>query len=330
MMKAGLCYDLRKEYLAKGYGEEETAEFDKAETVEAIEEALQCAGYETERIGGITHLVQRLSAGNHWDIVFNIAEGMKGIGREAQVPALLDAYGIPYTFSDPLVLALTLHKGMTKRVVRDFGIPTADFIVVEEIESLNEMPLRFPLFVKPVSEGTGKGIGDSSVVMDREILRFFCTELLRKFQQPVLVERYLPGREFTVGIIGTGEKAESLPVMEILLKDRAKKNSYSYENKQNYREFVEYRLIDDTPARVSSDIALKAWRCLGCRDAGRVDIRLDEYGTPNFIEVNPLAGLNPIDSDLPIICFMAGISYQTLIERIMESALERVYIPDRV
>ena len=323
-MRVGLTYDLRSEYLAMGYGKEETAEFDKEDTVEAIEGELKALGYETERIGNVLTLTKLLALGKTWEIVFNVAEGMNGIGREAQVPALLDAFSIPYTFSDPMVLALTLHKAMTKRVVRDCGVPTAGFAVVESAEDIGEVKLSFPLFVKPVGEGTGKGIGAASRVGSAGELAAVCRELLERFQQPVLVERFLPGREFTVGVLGTGKKAEALPVMEILLREKAQKDAYSYENKQNYKELVDYRLIDGDLAARCADVALRAWGCLGCRDAGRVDLRLDEGGVPNFIEVNPLAGLNPVDSDLPIICRLAGIRYRELIGRIMESAVERV------
>jgi D-alanine-D-alanine ligase len=151
-----------------------------------------------------------------------------------------------------------------------------------------------------------------------------CLELLGRFRQAVLVERYLPGREFTVGVLGTGKKAEALPVMEILLKVKAQKGAYSYENKQNYREVVDYRLIDGELAGLCADVSLRAWRCLGCRDAGRVDLRLDERGAPNFIEVNPLAGLNPVDSDLPIMCRLIGRPYEALIGDIVRSAIDRI------
>ncbi|MEK7244000.1 MAG: D-alanine--D-alanine ligase, partial [Thermodesulfobacteriota bacterium] len=156
-MKIGITYDLRDDYIAEGYTEEETAEFDHPRTIDAIEEALRDLGYETDRIGHLRALTRRLVAGDRWDLVFNIAEGLRGFGREAQVPALLDAWEIPYTFSDPLVLSLTLHKGLTKRVIRDFGIPTPDFAVVETPEEIAAMALPFPLFAKPVAEGTGKG-----------------------------------------------------------------------------------------------------------------------------------------------------------------------------
>ena len=154
-VKIGITYDLRDDYIAEGYTEEETAEFDHPRTIAAIEETLRDLGYETDRIGHLRALTRRLVAGDRWDLVFNIAEGLRGFGREAQVPALLDAWEIPYTFSDPLVLSLTLHKGLTKRVIRDLGIPTPDFAVVETPEEIAAVALPFPLFAKPVAEGTG-------------------------------------------------------------------------------------------------------------------------------------------------------------------------------
>jgi len=150
-MRVGLTYDLRDEYLAMGYGQEETAEFDRISTIEALEGSLRRLGHETDRIGHVRSLAARLVAGDRWDLVFNIAEGLAGIGREAQVPALLDVYGIPYTFSDPLVMSLTLHKGMTKRVLRDGGIPTPAFAEVSTPRDLDKLDLPFPLFAKPVA-----------------------------------------------------------------------------------------------------------------------------------------------------------------------------------
>ena len=130
-MNIGITYDLRDDYLSEGYSYEETAEFDRIDTIDGIDEALQALGHTTDRIGNVKQLVKRLAAGHRWDLVFNIAEGMHGAGREALVPALLDAYRIPYTFSDPFVLTLTLHKGLTKTIIRAAGIRTADFVVVE-------------------------------------------------------------------------------------------------------------------------------------------------------------------------------------------------------
>lgn len=329
-MRIGLTYDLRPEYLAAGFGEEETAEFDRPETIEAIELALQALGHETDRIGHVRRLVERLAAGDRWDLVFNIAEGMYGIGREAQVPALLDAYRIPYTFSDPLVMALSLHKGMTKQVVRAAGIPTPDFAVVRDVSELEAVDLPFPVFAKPVAEGTGKGINAASKIRDRENLRAVVRSLLDRYRQPVLVERFLPGREMTVGIWGTGAEAEVIGTMEILLTANAEPEVYSYVNKEECDDRVEYRHPspeEDEEVRHAEAIALAAWRALGCRDAGRIDIRSDETGQPQFLEVNPLAGLHPQHSDLPLICTARGIPFQRLIERIVHSARKRLDSP---
>jgi D-alanine-D-alanine ligase len=332
-MKVGLTYDLRLEYLAAGYSEDETAEFDRPDTIDAIENALSQLGHKPDRIGHAKQLVRRLADGDAWDLVFNIAEGMYGLAREAQVPALLDVYQIPYTFSDPLVMALCLHKGLTKAVVRQAGLPTPDFAVIEERHSAACPPavdLPFPLFAKPAAEGTGKGISPVSKITDRESLARRCAELLAEYRQPVLVETYLPGREFTVGLIGTGANAKVLGTLEILLRPEAEAEVYSYANKENSEELVDYRLVlpeHDPEVRQAEAVALGAWRALGCRDAGRVDLRSDRDGRPHFLEINPLAGLHPSHSDLPMLCTALGISYVTLIDRIVQSALERVHTP---
>ncbi len=322
-MKVGLVYDLRDDYLKMGFGKEETAEFDKPETIAGIESALVALGHQTERIGHAKALVEALAAGKRWDMVFNIAEGMIGMGRESLVPCLCEAYQIPYTFSDPMVLALSLHKGMCKRVIRDLGVPTADFAVVETEADLHAVDLPFPLFVKPVAEGTGKGISDQSLIRDRDQLVSVCKELLGRFEQPVLVETFLSGREFTVGLVGSGPAARVVGGMEVLFNQNVEV-VYSYDNKENYEQKVRYVPITEPAVQKPVyDVALSAWRGLSCRDGGRVDIRMNAKGQPMFIEVNPLAGLNPVHSDLPILARMAGWDYNRLIREIMESAIQR-------
>jgi D-alanine-D-alanine ligase len=326
-MKIGLTYDLRSEYLAMGYSELATAEFDRDDTIEAIESTLRELGYETERIGHAKELAKALTQGRRWDLVFNIAEGLHGIGREAQVPALLDLYNIPYTFSDPLVMSLTLHKGMTKRVLRDAGVPTCDFLVAENEADAAAVTFAPPYFVKPVAEGTGKGITPASIVSGRDELPGAVKELLFAFKQPVLVESFLPGREFTVGIVGTGKKAKAIGSIEVVLLSNAETGVYSYVNKEKCEELVEYRLVlaeEDPVVREAEQIALDAWRILGCRDGGRIDLRCDAAGKPQFIEVNPLAGIHPEHSDLPIICNKKGIPYKVLIGDIVRSAATRI------
>ena len=322
-MTVGLTYDLRGQYLSRGFTEEETAEFDSPDTINAIERALKDAGYKTVPIGHIWALTERLAAGERWDFVFNIAEGLHGLGREAQVPCLLDAYQIPYTFSEPLVLTTTLHKATTKRMLRDLGLPTPDFVLIESEDELQNVTLEFPLFVKPVAEGTSKGITADCRVCTRAELEVVCARLLEKFGQAVLVEEFLPGREFTVGIVGTGADAQVLGVMEILLGPEAEPLVYSYLNKAQYEELVRYRLATDATARQAASVALAAWRGLGCRDAGRIDVRCERNGAASLIEINPLPGLHPTRSDLCILSRMAGVGYQELIEAIMRSALKR-------
>ena len=326
-MKIGLTFDLRSEYLAMGYGEEETAEFDRPDTVDGIENALRELGYETERIGHARQLIAALAGGRKWDLVFNICEGLHGAARESQVPAILDVYDIPYTFSDPLVTGLCLHKGLTKLAVGAAGVPTPRFALVEQLADLEQVDLRYPLFAKPVAEGTGKGIDPTSKITGPDQLRSVCGRLLQTFRQPVLVEEFLPGREFTVGIVGTGSKAEVLGTMEVVLLPHAEAEVYSYANKENSEERVTYRLIrpeQDPEVARGEEISLAAWRALGCRDAGRVDIRSDAMGQPQFIEVNPLAGLHPWHSDLPMVAGFTGMSYVQLLDRIVRAARERV------
>ncbi len=322
-MRIGLTYDLRDDYLAEGFSEEQTAEFDTPETIAGIESALIGLGFDVQRIGNVRALVTALARGQRWDLVFNIAEGMNGLSREAQVPALLDAYGIRYTFSDPLTMSLTLDKAMAKRVVRDHGIATAPFIVIESERSSPPAREDFPLFLKPLGEGTGKGISAASHVATRSEFVRTCRTLLREHRQPVLAEAYLPGREFTVGIVGHGQRSRVIGVMEIEFGEKAEAWGYSYDNKEHYEDRVSYRLAGDTEARQAGRTALSAWRALRCCDGGRVDLRSDAEGVPHFLEVNPLAGLHPGRSDLVILARLAGIRYDALIGQIVQASFER-------
>jgi D-alanine-D-alanine ligase len=323
-MTIGLTYDLRDAYLALGYSDDETAELDKLETIEGIEHALIELGHRTIRIGNIFELQQQLIKGNRWDLVFNICEGMHGIGREAQVPALLDAYKIPYTFSDPLVLSLTLHKGLTKQILRDSGIDTADFAVLGKIEEIHKIILPYPLFVKPIAEGSGKGIDKNSLVNNKDELMMVCTRLLNQYKQDVLIETYLDGREFTVGITGTADEAVCVGVMEVQIKTRTDENYYSRFIKENYENRVKYTLAEKEIEDACAKAGLATWRAIGCRDAGRVDIRYGLDGKPYVIEVNPLAGLNHIHSDLPLLMYQKGYQFIDLIAMIIESASKRI------
>lgn len=322
-MRIGLTYDLKQRYLEEGYAPEEVAELDGIETIEAIEKALRLAGHEPQRIGNVKDLVEALAEGKRWPLVFNIAEGLHGMCREAQIPALLDAYRIPYVFSDSLTLVVTLHKGLAKAVVRERCVPTADYRVVEQPEDIEMVELPYPLFIKPVGGGTGMGIDGNSIVQNKRQLTEGVERLLSSHEQPVLVETYLSGREFTVGIIGTGVDARVVGMMEIVVDPVSDYGVYSYTSKQQYRTFTTYHPVSGMDEQQCRTVALGAWQALGCRDGGRVDLRMDSAGQVNFLEVNPLAGLHPQDSDLPILARMACITYDELIAMIVQSACTR-------
>jgi D-alanine-D-alanine ligase len=283
-MKIGLTFDLRSWYIDRGYSLEETAEFDKQETVDALENSLKTMGYETESIGNVFQLIEALAAGKRWDMVFNIAEGLYGDGRESVVPAILDQYKIPYVFSGPVIMGISLNKHLTKLVVAAAGVPVSPGCLITELIGLVEW-------------------------------------ILKEFKQPALVEEYLPGREFTVGVVGTGDESAIVGGMEIFCADNL---PYSVEVKENYQNYCKYAPLDSDIEDECKSVALRAWKALDAADAGRIDLKADKNGRICFIEANPLAGLNPVHSDLPILARMYGIEYQILMEMIMKAAIKRV------
>jgi D-alanine-D-alanine ligase len=320
-VKIGFTYDLKDDYLARGFSEEDASEFDVLATIEAIEAAIVANGHEVERIGGLDAVVEALASGRRWRLVFNICEGVSGSSRESQVPALLEAFGIPVTFSASDVLTVCMDKALAKLVVRKAGVATPDFEVVRDVYDVAHITLPCPLFVKPLAEGTSKGVAETSRVSDRITMRDKCIEVLERFRQPALVETYLPGREFTVGLVGSGEDARVLGVCEIAFKPTGDQSAYSYRNKMEAHDLQ--WLIEGEVADEVADVALRAWQALGCRDAGRIDIRCDTAGRPNFIECNPLAGLRPGWSELTILADQVGLPYDDLIGTILSEALKR-------
>jgi D-alanine-D-alanine ligase len=302
---------------------DETAEFDKQETVDALENSLKLMGYETESVGNAFQLIEALASGRRWDIVFNIAEGLYGDGRESVVPAILDQYKIPYVFSGPVIMGLSLNKHLAKLVVAAAGVPVSPGCLITELKDIERCNLIYPLFVKPVSEGTGKGITEKSLVNTPAELTNMIKWILTEFRQPALVEEYLPGREFTVGLVGYGEDAKAIGGMEVMTINNL---PYSIEVKENYQNYCTYKPLDNDIIDECKSVALRAWKALDAVDAGRVDLKADRNGKICFIEANPLAGLNPIHSDLPILSRMYGIEYQTLLEMIMKAAIKRIRV----
>ncbi len=234
---------------------------------------------------------------------------------------LLDQYKIPYVFSGPIIMGLSLNKHIAKLIVASKGVPVSPGYLITQITDMDNMNLTYPLFVKPVSEGTGKGITEKSLVHTPEELKLIAEWILTEFKQPALVEEYLPGREFTVGIVGYGEDAKAIGGMEVIC---ANNLPYSVEVKENYQDYCSYKPLDPDISEECKSVALNAWKALDAVDAGRVDVKADRTGKICFIEANPLAGLNPIHSDLPILSRMYGIEYQTLMEMIIDAALKRI------
>jgi D-alanine-D-alanine ligase len=326
-LRIALCYDLKSDYLAAGFAAADVMEFDEEETVAFLEGGLRQVGHHPERVGRGTELARRLAAGDRWDLVFNVAEGVRGRSREAQVPAVCELFDQPYTFSDPLTCAVTLDKSLAKRVVRDHGMPTAPFALVTRAEDAAAVDLPFPLFVKPVAEGSSKGVTRLSRVETRDELTAACAELIATFRQPVLVETFLPGREMTVGIVGNSNDhnggARVLGVLEVSFRAGAD-TAYTALNKRDYKTWVEYRMLDGEPlAQRARALALTAYAALDCRDLARVDLRCDAAGELCFLEVNPLPGLHPTYSDLPILAGRAGVPYEELLGQIVEASARR-------
>ena len=310
------------------------AEWDSAETIDAVATALAALG-DVIRIEANEELPARLR-GERPDIVFNIAEGLHGTNREAHVPAICEFFGIPYSGSDPYTLSLCLHKARTKDVLSVHGIPNAPYVVIEDEAALDAMPaLAYPLFVKPVHEGSSKGITERNFVRDRGELEEQARFLLATYEQPVIAESFLPGAEFTCGVLGNGANARVLPIVGFNF-DSLPEGAlpiYGFEAKWIWDTPDEPLAIFDCPARIDhrlqaaiEDVVLRAYRVLGCRDWSRIDVRLDAGGVPNVVEVNPLPGIlpNPEDNScLPKAARAAGMSYDELIQSALIAACER-------
>jgi D-alanine-D-alanine ligase len=319
-LRVGVLHNLERDP-----GAEDQAEFDSASTVEAIGAALRELGHEPVLLEATRELPSRLPSAR-LDLAFNIAEGFTGRSREAQVPALLELLEIPYTGSDPACLALCLDKSLAKRIVALAGVPTPAWLAMRGHERLPEA-LGFPLVVKPVAEGSSKGVLGSSVVHDEHELRSLVRQSVARYGQPALVEAYLPGREFTVGLLGE-RRPRVLPAMEIVFTDRSVAHPvYSYGHKKATEPGVRFEVpaaVDEALARELARVARRSFEALGCRDVARVDLRLDVHGRVQFIECNPLPGLSPGFSDLCVVAEAAGLRYHELIAAILEPALRRM------
>ncbi|OGP88456.1 MAG: hypothetical protein A2156_03240 [Deltaproteobacteria bacterium RBG_16_48_10] len=325
-LNVGITYNLKKDFSpSKDQPIDALEEFDAEETIDAIKRVLEDEGHDVVKLGGDTGLIDRLRQASV-DIVFNIAEGHQGRNREAHIPALLEFLGIPYTGSDPLTLSLTLDKSVAKRVLVSEGIPTPRFKKVERLEDLEGLAIPYPIFVKLCYEGSSKGVRLDSKVWDFKSLREKAGWLLETYRSPVLVEEFIQGPEFTVGILGN-EAPSVLGVMQIGIKGIPPGEAiYSLEVKREWEEKVQYLCpppIDASLLMRIEEVALQSYRILECRDVSRVDLRVGEDREAYFLEINPLPGLSPVYGDLPIMAKRMGWHYDQLVRTIFHHALKR-------
>ncbi|WP_434045711.1 MULTISPECIES: D-alanine--D-alanine ligase family protein [Sorangium] len=299
------------------------AEFDSPRTIQAIASAIESYGHTVVPLEAIPDLPRALTAAGV-DVVFNIAEGLRGRGREAQVPALCELLGIPYSGSDATTLSLALDKGLTKQILRAAGIDTAEWqVVTTGREKLK--PFRYPVIVKPNAEGTSKGITSASVVKDEAAARAAARQLVDRYHQPALIEEYIAGREFTVGLLGE-RRPKVLPPMEVVFVDPPTYPVYGYEEKQTDTPRVRFvcpAQVTPSELRRIEKVVRDTFTALGCRDVARVDLRMAKDGRVYVIEINPLPGLTPDFSDLCVIAKVAGMDYRSLIGEIMAGCLKR-------
>jgi D-alanine-D-alanine ligase len=325
-MRVGFVYNVRSKHaLAAG---DEDAEFDDPATIAAIGDAIGSHGHDVVGLEADATLPAALDAANV-DVVFNIAEGKGSRSRESQVPALLDLLGIPYTGSDAVALGVTLDKSLAKLVVRSAGIATPLGVVMTTGDEALPDGFRLPAVVKPLHEGSGKGITSDSVVTDEGRLRKLARAVIDRYGQPVLSEEYVVGREITVGLLGS--PARVLPPMEVKFIDPPAHPVYSFEVKQEWERLVQYEVpavLDDGTLAAITSASERAFAALGCRDVARLDFRLDPAGVVYFLECNPLPGLGPRGhglGDLTLIAESAGISFEGLIGAILDCALRRMH-----
>ena len=326
-MQIGIAFDLKEDFTVPQGREDLLEEYDCIETVHAIRRELERLGHRVVLLRGGKKFLQNVMR-RPVDLVFNIAEGRGGRNREAHVPALCEMLHIPVTHSDALALSLSLDKSLGIKIARSVGLPTPFQHVVRSPGDEKNLRPPLPVVLKPIHEGSSMGIENDCLVRSHADMRRKLRELLERYRQPVIVEEFLPGKELTVGIVGN-DPPEVLGIMEIAPTSAALDSFlYSIETKRDYKRLVSYhcppRDLPEATLVEAGRIALEVFELFGCHDVARVDLRLDAGGKPRFLEINPLPGISPTYSDLCIMSSLLGVSYSTLIERILHAAVTRL------
>ncbi len=322
----GITYDLKSDWQPSANDPiDASAELDSVGTVEALKAAFESAGHQVQLIGNARNLLKALPNLNV-DLVFNIAEGHYGRNRESQIPAILDLYRIPFAGADALTLGVTLDKVVAKKCFVADGVPTARYFKATSHDDLKVLnTIGYPLFVKTLHEGTSKGITADSRVENLTQLKTQVDRIYKDYHQPALVEEFIKGSEYTVGVIGN-DKPEAMPVVQYAIGGKTDLGNEFY----TYNYVAEKKVNHICPAPINGalakklqDIALKAYKSVDCRDFGRVDFRVDEKGSPYVLEINPLPNLNP-DDVFVLFGKVKGMSYNQIILKILDQALERL------
>jgi D-alanine-D-alanine ligase len=324
-MKVGITFDLKSAPASAGLDDQEE-EFDSPRTIEAIASVLRGMGHTVTWLGDGREFLEKVLA-DRPDFVFNFAEG-RGISRarEARVPAVLEMLGIPFSGSDPFTLAVTLDKDCAKKLVAAAGVATPYSFTLDADAPINSIPmtqLTFPLVVKPAWEGSSKGIRNKSFVRTPDEIAAIVASLRQSMAQPVLLEEYIGGDEVTVGVHGN-DTLHILGMMHVAPRVPGDHFLYSLEMKRDYKKHLTFQCpaLPTATLEAIEKSARTAYRALGCRDVARVDFRV-RNGVPYFLEVNPLPGLNPDDSDLVFIARLVGWSYERLVTTIVNEAFKR-------
>ncbi|MBN1385068.1 MAG: ATP-grasp domain-containing protein [Elusimicrobia bacterium] len=326
-LNVGFTYDAKTDYeLLPGDAQDKYAEFDFEETLVEIEDSIKSAGHKIERVGHVKTLLRKLMSGEKWDIIFNIAEGIKGRNRESQVPLVLELFGIPYVCSDALTMGATLDKVVAKSIVSSAGVLTPKFLKIEKISQLSpkKFNLKYPVIIKPSEEGTSKGIESDSLARDFKHVKKRTQWLIEKYNQPALIEEFIIGSEFTVAVIENDPPNVLPPVrIDIQGKSYLGEEFYTYARVEN--DDIGYICPAKMPKSLEKKLkimALASYKALGIKDVGRVDIRVNKKGVPYFLECNPLPNLGKGDI-FPLVANAAGFSYEEAICKIFNSALKR-------